>query len=109
MMNDAPSHTEFIASLHAACLSCLKHSGTRSSVSHAPLSWRTAASDTLIHIDAPVIAESSLQSLNFHSGILLLEEYLLEQQRRMDPSAKPKATTAAASVVMVMVMVMMRR
>lgn len=37
-------------------------------------------SDAMIPIDAAVIAESSLQSLNYHSGILILEEYLLQSK-----------------------------
>ena len=46
------------------------------------------AGDEGFVIDATAIAESSLQSLNYHSGIQILEEYLLGNEVPLPPWAR---------------------
>jgi hypothetical protein len=68
MLDEAPTNTDFVGCLHAVCLKIV-----RSTLE----AQRMGEAAEVPQLPPLVVATSALRSLNYHSGIVLLEELLL--------------------------------
>jgi hypothetical protein len=80
LLADAPADTAVVASLHAAALRVVRVAADQDRKGGADSSSSSSSSSSAaaaFALEPSVVAESSLRSLNYQSGILLLEEMLL--------------------------------
>jgi hypothetical protein len=77
LLADAPADTAVVASLHAAALRVVRVAADKERKGGADSSSSSSSAAAAFALEPSVVAESSLRSLNYQSGILLLEEMLL--------------------------------
>jgi len=92
MLAEAPESTDLVACVHKALLGVVKAAAAQQregSGSEAPTD--------VSHISPLAVADSALRSLNYHSGVLVLEELLLVKCGDLDSAAALDKLKAAAA------------
>ena len=98
MLREAPACTDLVACIQGSLLRIVRASTTtllRSQQGGQHASASLASTGALV--DPAAVAEASLQSLNYHAGILLLEEMLLLDEARAQARGRPYPVAGGAN------------